>query len=60
LTAKRNETLRNARPAAAIKGEATAGNDAVDMGMEHQGLTPGVKNGEHAHARTESGSAEIE
>ena len=29
----------HASPAAAIEGEAAAGKDAVDMGMEHQGLT---------------------
>lgn len=52
--------LGNAHPAAAIEREAAAGHDTVDVGMEHEGLTPGVQNGEDAHARAKSRGAEVE
>ena len=52
--------LGNAHPAAAIEREAAAGHDTVDVGMEHEGLTPGVQNGEDAHARAEPRCAEVE
>jgi hypothetical protein len=35
-------------PAAAIKGEAAAGNDAMNVGMKDKRLPPGVKNREDA------------
>ncbi len=52
--------LGNAHPAAAIEREAAAGQNTVDVGMEHEGLTPGVQNGEDAHARAKSRGAEVE
>lgn len=60
LDGEQERDFAYASPAAAIEGEAPAGNDTMDMGMEHKGLAPGMKNGQHAHASTESRSAEIE
>jgi hypothetical protein len=52
--------LGNADPAATVAREAASGNQAVDVGMEDEGLPPGVKNGEDAHARTKPRGAEVE
>jgi hypothetical protein len=50
----------DAHPAAAIEGEAAAGNDAMNVRMKGERLSPGVKDGEHADHRTEPGARDIE
>lgn len=52
--------LGNADPAATIAGKAAAGNQAVDVRVERESLTPGVQNGEDAHAGAKPREAEVE
>jgi hypothetical protein len=47
-------------PAAAIKGEAAAGNDAMNVRMKDESLSPCVKNGEEADRCTELGSGDVD
>jgi hypothetical protein len=50
----------NAHPAAAIEREAAAGNDAMNVRVKDERLTPGVKDRENTEENAEPGSSNVE
>ena len=48
------ELFAGADPSALIQGKAPAGNQVVNMGMEHQGAAPGVEHAEHSQLGSQS------